>query len=107
MPSKAGFWSFALDALVFFYFSLKSKHIILLFFISSLKHVLSLDDLKLIFKGIHDFEELYNLFLNFSNSTDLISDLNISPISDELKKKLYLIIYYRNASIGKNLFNIL
>lgn len=76
------------------------EHIIMLFFISSLKNILSLEDMKIIFKEIDDIENLYNLFL----STD-IESIKYLNIPEHIKKVLFLILYYRNASITKNLIN--
>ncbi|MCL1924360.1 MAG: DUF1836 domain-containing protein [Defluviitaleaceae bacterium] len=81
------------------------EHIIMLFFIASLKSILSLDELKILFENIDDLENLYMLFIRLSNSEQIENDINTLDISENLKKTLFLIIYYRTASISKNLIN--
>ncbi|MCL2610148.1 MAG: DUF1836 domain-containing protein [Defluviitaleaceae bacterium] len=81
------------------------EHVILLFFIDSLKSILSLEELKLIFVDVDDLENLYEMFVSLSKSDDIATDINNFPISEKTKKILFLILYYRNASITKNLIN--
>ena len=81
------------------------EHIILLFFINSLKSILSLDELKLIFKNIDDLEIFYEIFIKLLKSSEMIKDINNLQISEKFKKALFLILYYRKASITKNLIN--
>ena len=76
------------------------EHIIMLFFIASLKNILSLEEMKTIFSKVEDIEIIYNLCLD--NNIQSIETLSIP---EHIKKVLFLIIYYKEASLTKNLIN--